>query len=310
MGKYILRRILYMIPMALCVTLIVFLIMSFTPGDPATNNLPITTEPAVKQAYNESVGFTDDLGTRYMNFLKGLLKGEVLSYTTRNNIFTELAQRFPLTVKLGMLGFILSSIIGVSLGIFTAIKQYSFFDTAATVVVVLFSCVPTFFSGVLLLILFSVRLNWFPTFFTLDQGIKGIVLPTLTIILGSVPHLSRLTRSAMLSVLNQDYIRTARAKGIPERKVIWKHALKNACFPIIMVLLSGFASVLSGSVVTETIYSVPGIGTYMTGAITQKNIPGVMTCALLLSLLYMTAMLLIDITFAVIDPRIRVRYQK
>ena len=154
------------------------------------------------------------------------------------------------------------------------------------------------------------RLNWFPTFFTLDQGIKGIVLSTLTIILGSVPHLSRLTRSAMLSVLNQDYIRTARAKGIPERKVIWKHALKNACFPIIMVLLSGFASVLSGSVVTETIYSVPGIGTYMTGAITQKNIPGVMTCALLLSLLYMTAMLLIDITFAVIDPRIRVRYQK
>jgi len=109
-----------MIPMALCVTLIVFLIMSFTPGDPATNNLPITTEPAVKQAYNESVGFTDDLGTRYLNFLKGLLKGEVLSYTTRNNIFTELAQRFPLTVKLGMLGFILSSIIGVSLVYLTA----------------------------------------------------------------------------------------------------------------------------------------------------------------------------------------------
>lgn len=310
MARYILKRVLYMIPLALCVTLIVFLIMSFTPGDPATNNLPITTEPHVKQAYNESVGYTDDLATRYLNFLKGLLKGEVLSYSSRNNVFEELSTRFPLTIRLCLLGFLLSSIIGVTIGILSAIKQYSFFDTAMTVIVVLFSCVPTFFSGVILLLTFAVKVNWFPSFFAVEQGIRGMVLPTLTLVLGNVPVLSRLTRSAMLSVLNQDYIRTARAKGVPERKVIWKHALKNACFPIIMVLLSGFAGVLSGSVVMETIYSVPGIGTYMTGAITQKNTPGVMTCALILSLIYMIAMLLIDITFAVIDPRIRVRYQK
>ena len=114
MAKYILKRVIYMIPLALFVTLIIFLIMSFTPGDPATNNLPITTEPHVKQAYNESVGYTDSLGTRYMNFLKGLLKGEVLSYSSRNNVFDELKQRFPLTIRLGLLGFLMSSIIGVS----------------------------------------------------------------------------------------------------------------------------------------------------------------------------------------------------
>lgn len=310
MGKYILRRVIYMIPLALCVTLIIFLIMSFTPGDPATNNLPITAEPHVKQAYNESVGYTDSLGTRYLTFLKGLVRGEVLSYSSRNNVFDELKQRYPLTIRLGMLGFLLSSVIGVTVGIISAIKQHSFFDTATTVIVVLFSCVPTFFSGVILLLLFSVRFNWFPSFFAVEQGLRGLVLPTLTTVLGSVPTLSRLTRSSMLSVLNQDYIRTARAKGVPERKVIWKHALKNASFPIIMVLLSGFAGVLGGSVVSETIYSVPGIGTYMTQAISQKNTPGVMLCAFLLSLLYMTAMLLIDITFAIVDPRIRVRYQE
>ena len=310
MAKYILKRVLYMIPLALFVTLIIFLIMSFTPGDPATNNLPITTEPHVKQAYNESVGYTDDLPTRYMTFLKGLLKGEVLSYSSRNNVFDELKTRFPLTIRLGMLGFILSSIIGVTIGIISAIKQHSFFDAATTVVVVLFSCVPTFFSGVILLLLFAVHFNWFPSFFAVEQGLRGLVLPTLTTILGSVPHLSRLTRSAMLSVLNQDYIRTARAKGVSERKVIWKHALKNASFPIIMVLLGGFAGVLSGSVVSETIFSVPGIGTYMTGAISQKNTPGVMLCAFLMSLIYMIAMLLIDVTFAIVDPRIRVRYQE
>ena len=310
MARYIVRRVMYMIPLALCVTLIIFLIMSFTPGDPATNNLPITTEPHVKQAYNESVGYTGSLFTRYTNFLKGLLKGEVLSYTSRNNVFTELRQRFPMTIRLGMLGFLLSSVIGVTIGIICAVKQHSFFDTATTVVVVLFSCVPTFFAGVILLLLFSVKLNIFPSFFAVEQGIRGLVLPTLTTVIGSVPTLSRLTRSAMLSVLEQDYIRTARAKGVPEKTVIWKHALKNASFPIIMVLLSGFAGVLGGSVVCETIYSVPGIGTYLTTAISTKNTPGVMLCAFLLSLVYMAAMLLIDITFAIVDPRIRARYEQ
>ena len=127
MARYILKRVLYMIPLALCVSLIVFLIMSFTPGDPATNNLPITAAPSAKQAYNESVGYTDELPVRFINYIKGLMKLNVPSYSSRNNVFEEIAQRVPLTIRLGMLGFLVSSVIGVTLGIISAIKQYSFF---------------------------------------------------------------------------------------------------------------------------------------------------------------------------------------
>ena len=308
MGRYILRRLLYMIPMIFLVALLVFLIMAITPGDPATNNLPITATKEVKEAYNASVGYSDSLSVRFFGFVKGVLTGKVLSYTSGQNIFEELGRRLPLTLRLGLVSFAIAAVLVVSLGILSAIKQYSFLDTSLTILAVLFASIPSFFVAIVLLLYFAVYRGVLPTF-GMNDGIKSYILPMVTLVSGSIPVLSRMTRSAMLGVLQQDYIRTARAKGVPEKSVIWKHALKNASFPIITLLLGGLANVLGGSVIAESIFSLPGIGTYMLKAINEKNVPGVMTCTLLLSAVFMLAMLLNDICFALIDPKVRARYQ-
>lgn len=308
MGKYIIKRILYMIPMLFCVILVIFLIMNLTPGDPASNILPITTPQAVKDAYNVSVGYTGSLGLRFLNYLKGLFSGNILSYTTQENIFGELAVRIPITLSVGIIGFLLAAIIGISLGILSAIKQYSFVDTALTVIAVFFGSVPGFLIATVGVLIFSVRLGVLPSF-GLNNGLKSYILPVASLTIAAIPVLSRMTRSSMLSALNQDYIRTARAKGCSEKRVIWKHALKNASLPIITLLMTGFAGVLGGSVIVEQIFSIPGIGLYMLQAMNAKNVPVVMTCALFLAFVFMVAMVLMDIFFALIDPKIRARYK-
>ena len=309
MARYIVRRLLYMIPMIFCVVLAVFLIMSLTPGDPAGNTLPISTPQSVKDAYNEAVGYTGSLPSRFLAYCDGLIHGRVLSYATQENIFTELAVRMPLTLRYGMVGFLLAGFIGVSLGILSAVKQYSFLDTAVTVTAVAFASIPSFFFAICLILYFSVYRGVLPSFGSND-GIRSYILPTVTLVLSSVPVLSRMTRSAMLDTLQQDYIRTARAKGCSEKRVIWKHALKNASLPIIALLVSGFAGILGGSVIVESIFTLPGIGTYMINGINAKNVPVVMTCALLLSFVFMLSMVLMDIFFALIDPKIRLRYKR
>lgn len=308
MGKYILKRLLYMIPMMLLVIVVIFLIMSLTPGDPASANLPMTTPPDVKEAYNEAVGFSGSLWSRFAFYIKGLFSGNIPSYTTKENIFVEIGIRLPYTFKLGGVAFVLATIIGVSFGIFSAVKQYSFFDTTITILAVFFGSVPGFLFATLSILYFSVGLGWFPSYGA-EHGIRSFVLPIAATTLSIVPQLSRMTRSAMLMVMNQDYIRTARAKGCNERLVIWKHVLKNASLPIITLLVSGFASVIGGAVIIEQIFSLPGIGLYMLNAINGKNVPVVMTCALLLAFVYMVSMVLMDIFYALIDPRVRTRYQ-
>ncbi|MBQ6602801.1 MAG: ABC transporter permease [Eubacterium sp.] len=308
MGKYIIKRILYMIPMLFCVILVIYLIMSLTPGDPASNILPLTTPQSVKDAYNISVGYTGSLGARFLGYLKGLFSMNILSYTTQENIFGELAQRFPITFVLGLISFLLAAVIGISLGILSAVKQYSFIDTTLTVIAVFFGSVPAFLLASLGVLLFAVRLGVLPSF-GLNDGLKSFVLPVAALTISAIPVLSRMTRSSMLSALNQDYIRTARAKGCSEKLVIWKHALKNASLPIITLLVTGFAGILGGSVIIEQIFSIPGIGMYMLQAINYKNVPVVMTCALILAFIFMVAMVLLDIFFALIDPKIRARYK-
>lgn len=309
MGQYILKRLLYMIPMMLCVILVVFCIMAFTPGDPATNVLPLTAEPEVKAAFNERVGYSDNPLERLGNYMSGLVKGEVLSYTTQENIFGELAQRFPVTLRVGFTAFAIASIIGVSLGIMSAIKQYSFLDTTVTIFAITFASIPSFFIAMMLVLFFSVELGLLPSFGLVD-GWRSYVLPLTTLVLGSIPMLSRLTRSAMLDAMSQDFIRTARAKGCSEKRVIWKHALKNAAMPILTLLITGFASTVGGSVIVEQIFTIQGIGTYMLSGVHDKNVPVVMTCALVLSFIFMAAMVILDIAYALVDPKIRARYKK
>lgn len=309
MGKYILKRLLYMIPMMFCVILMVFLIMAFTPGDPATNVLPLTAEPEVKAAFNERVGYSENLLERFGNYMNGLIHGNVLSYTTQENIFGELALRFPITIRVGLLAFCISAVIGVSLGIMSAIKQYSFLDTTVTIFAVLFASIPSFFVAMMLILYFAVFKGVLPSF-GLEAGWRSYVLPLTTLVLASIPMLSRLTRSAMLDAMSQDYIRTARAKGCREKRVIWKHALKNASMPVLTLLITGLAGTMGGSVIVEQIFTIPGIGTYMLTGVNDKNVPVVMTCALVLSFIFMAAMVVLDVCYALIDPKIGARYKK
>ncbi len=308
MTKYVVKRILTFIPMLFGVILLVFLIMSLTPGDPASNILPLNATQAVRDAYNESVGFTGSLVDRFIHYLKGLFTGYIPSYSTQANIFDELLVRFPVTFRLGTLGFCISSILGMALGILSAVKQYSFVDSAVTVMAVVFSCVPGFFIGILLVLYFSVNLGWFPSF-GLREPID-YVLPITTMVLSNIPTMSRMTRASMLGALNQDFIRTARAKGCTETRVIWKHALKNASLPIITLLCAGYATALGGSIIVESVFSIPGIGIYMLDAVLVKNVPVVMTCTLFVAFIFMVAMLLMDILYAMIDPKIKARYEK
>ena len=308
MTRYVIKRLLYMIPLLFCVILLVFLIMSLMPGDPASNILPATSTPEAKQAYNEMVGFTGSLSSRFINYLKGLFSGNILSYQTQKNIFDELAVRFPVTLSIGVTSFAIAVLIGVALGILSAVKQYSFLDTAVTILSVTFASIPTFFVAMLLLLFFAVHLGIFPSF-GLNNGLRSYVLPVTTLVIGNIPMLSRMTRSAMLDALNQDYIRTARARGCTETRVIWKHAFKNACLPIITLIVTGLANVMGGAVITETLYSLPGIGTYILKGVMLKDVPVTMTCALLLAFIFMVSMVVLDILYALIDPRIRLRYQ-
>ena len=206
MSRYIVKRLLYMIPMLFCVILMIFLIMSLTPGDPASNVLPLTTPQDVKDAFNERVGFSGSLLTRFGNYMHGLLTGNVLSYTTQENVFTELATRFPLTIRVGTWAFCISAVIGVSLGILSAIKQYSFLDTTVTIFAVTFASVPSFFVAVLMILFFAVYKGWLPSFGI--EGFTSYIMPVATLVLANIPILSRMTRSSMLDAMTQDYIRT------------------------------------------------------------------------------------------------------
>lgn len=308
MTRYVIKRFLYMIPLLFCVVLLVFLIMSLMPGDPASNILPATSTPEAKAAYNELVGFSGSLPSRFFNYMKGLFSGNVISYQTQKNIFDELAIRFPVTLRIGVTSFAIAVLIGVGLGILSAVKQYSFIDVTVTIMAVLFASIPTFFVAMLMLLYFSVHLGMFPSF-GLNDGLRSYVLPVTTLVIGNIPVLSRMTRSAMLDALNQDYIRTSRAKGCTETRVIWKHAFKNACLPIITLIVTGLANIMGGAVITETLYSLPGIGTYILKGVMLKDVPVTMTCALLLAFIFMVSMVVLDILYALIDPRIRSRYQ-
>ena len=302
MSRYIVKRLLYMIPMLFCVILMIFLIMSLTPGDPASNVLPLTTPQDVKDAFNERVGFSGSLLTRFGNYMHRLLTGNVLSYTTQENVFTELATRFPLTIRVGTWAFCISAVIGVSLGILSAIKQYSFLDTTVTIFAVTFASVPSFFVAVLMILFFAVYKGWLPSFGI--EGFTSYIMPVATLVLANIPILSRMTRSSMLDAMTQDYIRTARAKGLKESVITIRHALRNAMIPIVTTVGLQFGFSLGGAVLVETVFSWPGIGIMMFNAISNRDYNVLMGVYIILAVSVAAVMILVDLVYAKLDPRI------
>lgn len=309
MAKYIIKRILYMIPVLFCVAFLVFTILSLTPGDPGSIILGMTAKPEEIAALNAEFGYDKPFLVRFFNYIGGILFHFDLgtSYQSRGPVIDDIMARFPNTLLLAVLSMALSSVIGITLGIFSAVRQYSVMDHVCVVVALIFACIPGFWLGFMLLILFSLKLGWLPSFGA--STLRHFVLPTVTVSLTSAAGLLRLTRSAMLETIRQEYIRTARAKGASERRVIWKHALRNALMPVVTTLGGGFGASLGGAIIAETVFSMPGMGTLITTAIRQKDIPVVMGSTLFLAVLFSFVILIVDVLYAFIDPRIKAKYQ-
>ena len=298
-----------MIPVLLGVAFLVFTILSLTPGDPGSIILGITAKPEDIAALNAEFGYDKPFLIRFFNYIGDIIFHFSLgtSYQSRGPVMADIMSRFPNTLTLAVLSMAVSSIIGISLGILSAVRQYSVLDHVCVVVALIFASIPGFWFGLMLLLLFALKLGWLPSFGA--SSLKHFILPTLTVSLTSAAGLLRLTRSAMLETIRQEYIRTAKAKGASEKRIIWKHALRNALLPVVTTLGGASGASLGGAIIAETVFAMPGMGTLITTAIRQKDIPMVMGATLFLAVLFSFVILLVDVLYAFIDPRIKAKYQ-
>ncbi len=308
MHRYIFRRLLLLIPVMLGVSFLVFTIMFFTPGDPAKILLGERAPEAEVQALRTQMGLDDPFFVQYGRFIFNALRGDLgRSLTTRRPAALELFARFPATMQLAAMGVLVAVLIGIPIGIVSATRQYSVFDGASMVLALIGVSMPNFWQGIMMVLLFSIVLRWFPS--SGYGTFAHLIMPSLTIGTSSAATITRMTRSSMLEVVRQDYIRTARAKGLSERVVITRHALKNALIPIVTVIGLQFGYLLGGAVLTETIFSWPGVGRLMVDAIRQRDYPVVQGGVLLLALTFSVVNLLVDVLYAYIDPRIKAQYK-
>ncbi len=308
MLKYIGRRLLMLIPVLLGVTFIVFSIMYMTPGDPAQLILGESAPPEAVAELRTDMGLDDPFIVQYGRFIKNAVQGDFgKSYTTKRDVFSEIFARFPNTLKLAGVGVALAIAIGIPVGIISATRQYSFIDSASMIGALLGVSMPNFWLGLMMILLFSVNLGWLPS--SGSETMKHIILPAITLGTGSAAIITRMTRSSMLEVIRQDYIRTARAKGVAEKKVINKHALKNALIPVITVVGLQFGYLLGGAVLTETVFSWPGVGRLLVEAIRQKDTPTVLASVVFMATTFSFVNLLVDVLYAYVDPRIKSQYQ-
>ena len=309
MAKYVIKRLVLLIPVMLGVAFIIFSIMNFIPGDPASLILGESAPAEAREQLNEELGMNDPFIVRFADYIWDALHGDFgESWRTREPVFEEIFARIPTTIYLAAGAMLLAVLLGVPLGILSAVKQYSFLDVLNSVVAMFLSAIPAFWLGLLSILLFALKLRLLPS--DGADTASAFILPIVTLALPGAAELLRLTRSTMLEIIRQDYIRTARAKGASERIVIWRHALRNATLPIITVAGMYFGSMLGGSVITESVFSMPGVGSLTITAIRSKDIPQVMACVLLMAALFCLIMLLVDLLYAFLDPRIRARYTK
>lgn len=309
MWKYFLKRILALIPVIIGVTFIVFMIMSFAPGDPAKSILGEQAEPQAIEQLREELGLNDHILVQYFRYMKNLFKGDFgISYSTDQPVFFEISQRIPTTAKLATMAIFVAVVFSIPLGIVAAVKQNTWIDGLSMFVALLGVSMPVFWLGQMLLLFFSLRLGWFPSGGLADGGIIPFILPGFTLGFLSMASIARVTRSSMLEVIRQDYIRTARSKGVPYGVVIRKHALKNALIPTVTVIGLQIGGLLAGSVLTENVFSLPGIGRLIIDSINARDIPMVLGCIIVFTVIFSIANLTVDFLYALIDPRIKSQY--
>ena len=308
MYKYICKRILMMIPVIIGVSLLVFLVLKMTPGDPARVVAGSEADEATVEQIREELGLNKPVLQQYVDYMLNLLHGDMgTSYTTNKPVADEILARMPTTFILAFAGVFVAVLIGIPLGIISATKQYSILDYISTLLALGGVAMPNFWLGLMLILLFSLKLGWLPS--GGGDSWTAYVLPAITLGVGATANFMRTTRSSMLEVIRQDYIRTARAKGAGEGRVVMHHALRNAMIPVITVIGLKIGTLLGGAVVNETVFSLPGLGTLMINAINQKNEPVVLGCLITFAIIFSLVNLLIDILYAFIDPRIKSQYK-
>jgi peptide/nickel transport system permease protein len=333
MLTFTLRRLLLAIPTLLLISLVIFLLVDLAPGSPASE-IPLTVPPEVRAKILEALGVNEPLHVRYLLWLKQFFWVEplngfdaifgtnhaegmqrIISYQSRSPVFAQIGERIPQTLTVIGTAYLVGVLIALPIGIYSAYRQYSLFDQAGTLFAMIGFSVPTFFTGTLFIIIFAVWLGWFPTKYdtTLQvtdwdsfvKQLRQMAMPVMVLGLANAAAISRYMRSSMLENMGQDYVRTARAKGMPERTVVLKHVLRNSLIPVVTVIALGIPSIFGGAIITENLFGVNGIGSQLIQAIHGNDLPTVQTLAFIFAILIVTFNLIADLLYGMLDPRIR-----
>ncbi len=333
MLTYTIRRLILSVPTLLFISLVIFLLLELAPGDPMAQ-VPLTVPPEVKQRMREALGLGEPVHVRYikwltqffviepMHWIDGLfgtsIAGDsqrVISWQTRSPVFEIIAQRIPQTLWVVGMSYIVGILIALPIGILSAYRQYSWFDQLGTFISMIGFSVPTFFTGLLLIMIFSVNLGWFPSIYDTTHEvrdwdsfvyqIKQMVMPVFVLSLYNAAQISRFMRASMLDNLRQDYVRTARAKGLSEKVVVLVHVLRNSLIPVITVIALLVPQVFGGAIITEQVFKVNGLGQLLITAIAANDLPMVQTLTFIFAVLIVLFNLIADVLYGVLDPRIR-----
>jgi len=309
MLRYILKRLLLLIPILLGVSIIVFTVLHMSPGDPAQIMLgPMASQESIAQM-RESLGLNKPLYIQYFTFLKNALQGDFgRSIRTNTPVIEEIFSRLPATLKLSTLGMLLAIIIGFPLGVLAALKQNTIIDTTSSFLALIGFSIPNFWAGLMLMLLLSVYIPVLPS--SGYGSWQHLVLPSLTLAIQTIAVITRMTRSSMLEVIRQDYVKTARAKGISDKLVLMRHIIRNALIPVVTIAGLYFGHSLGGVVVTETVFSYPGIGRLLVDAIRSKDYPVVQAGILIFAVGVALINLIVDVVYAYLDPRIKAQYRR
>lgn len=303
-----------LIPVLLGVTFIVFFILNLSPGDPAAMILGDQASAEALEMKREELGLNDPLLVRYGRYIWDMVHGDLgVSYKNNISVWDQVMERFPNTAILAVAGILVALLIGIPTGIISAKKQYSAIDNCSMVLALIGVAMPNFWFGLLMVIIFALNLGWLPSQGMGEGGIellKSLVLPALTLGTGSAAMITRMTRSSMLEVIRQDYISTARSKGVSERNITYRHMLRNAMIPIVTAVGLQFGTLLGGAMLTETVFSWPGLGRLMVDSIKSKDIPMVLGSVIFLAIMFTVVNLIVDLIYAFIDPRIKSQYKK
>lgn len=309
MAKYILKRLVMMIPVILGMSLFIFIILDMAPGNPAKIILGDKAPPEAIAALEEDLGLNDPLLVRYGNYILSALRGDFgTSYSTKLPVFDEIMARFPTTLTLAIGSIVLTVLLGVPIGVLSAVKQYSALDNATMASALILASMPGFWLGTMLMLLFANTLHWLPA--TGNDSLANFILPWCALAASNMATLVRMTRSNMLEVIRADYITMARSKGASEKIVIFRHALRNVLMPIITIIGMNLGSLLGGTMIIESVFALPGLGTLAVTSVRAKDIPMVLAEVIFIALLAGFINLFVDVLYAYVDPRLRSQYVK